>query len=95
MVDLQEKVRRGVELLDRRAPGWRVWIDLPTLDLCCSGHCILGQLCRSFPMGCRLLFGEGEWESLVQQAMDHGFFVALFTDYESLTALWRQEIGQG
>lgn len=45
------KVRRGVELLDREIPGWHERIDLETLEVISTSHCVLGQLFEDFYVG--------------------------------------------
>lgn len=56
MQKLQERVERGVELLDERYPGWldEVWVD--GLDMNSCSDCVLGQLYDcSFINGLRTL----------------------------------------
>ena len=45
------RVRRGAELLDRVHPGWREKIQIDTLDISSTRHCILGQLYGSYSEG--------------------------------------------
>lgn len=42
---LRERVFKGVQLLDRKMPGWRKRIDLERLDMSSLSNCVLAQLC--------------------------------------------------
>jgi hypothetical protein len=56
MQELQERVERGVALLDAHYPGWRdkIWADGLEMDTC--SNCVLGQLYDcSFINGLRTL----------------------------------------
>lgn len=46
MSDATEAVDRGVELLDRKVPGWRDLIDTEEFALESTRNCIVGQLAR-------------------------------------------------
>lgn len=43
-MDINERVSRGVELLDEKVPQWWNDIDIDDLDMCNPHFCILGQL---------------------------------------------------
>ena len=55
---VEERVRRGIELLDTKAPGWREKIDLKTLDVEGSCACVLGQVYGGYPGGPRGTMGR-------------------------------------
>lgn len=38
------KIKRGVELLNEKSPGWHSKIDLDRLDMADRDDCVLGQL---------------------------------------------------
>jgi hypothetical protein len=45
VITIAERVAAGAAFLDEHDPGWWQRIDLPTLDLSCESHCVLGQTC--------------------------------------------------
>lgn len=44
LAPIPDRVRAGVDLLDREAPGWVDHIDLDALDISSEFWCVLGQL---------------------------------------------------
>ncbi|HEY6019690.1 MAG TPA: hypothetical protein VIY48_07260 [Candidatus Paceibacterota bacterium] len=44
LLDLRERVAKGVELLDAHDPGWRHEVDVEKLDILDEEYCILGQV---------------------------------------------------
>jgi hypothetical protein len=66
----EEAARRGAELLDRNAEGWRERVELGRLNLANSCGCVLGQTFGNFDDGLEALgldYGE---------AVKYGFDVA-------------------
>ena len=45
MTGITERVAAGAAFLDEHDPGWWQRVELPTLDLACEEHCVLGQTC--------------------------------------------------
>jgi hypothetical protein len=90
----QERIDRGVALLDREYPGWDDEIDLQLLDLSCSARCICGQVDNWGDMLARhAANGSG---SAVDWATAHGFTVEVNNrvtdDFDRLTEGWRETI---
>jgi hypothetical protein len=49
MLTVEQRVQRGVALMDLLAPeGWREWIDCDHLDMSKASWCILGQVYVSY-----------------------------------------------
>jgi len=46
-----EKVQRGIALLDEQSPGWRGKINTISLDINSIEHCVLGQIYGNFGLG--------------------------------------------
>ena len=44
MITINERVTRGAAILDQKKPGWEREIDLASLELSDSCHCVLGQI---------------------------------------------------
>lgn len=45
-ITVDERVQRGIKMLDEVRPGWRESIDLDTLALADCEQCVLGQVFR-------------------------------------------------
>lgn len=43
-VEARERIRKGIEFLDKVKPGWRDEINLPTLNMASHFNCVLGQV---------------------------------------------------
>lgn len=82
---LQEKVKLGAKLLDKKIPGWRKKIDLNDFDMTTCQECVLGQLTEHYALGLGQLGIEGESE-------EHGFSAAYSEDWGDLQKLWVEEI---
>lgn len=100
-----ERVWRGVEILDRRRPGWENEIDLGTLFVGSPVLCVLGQIFGRYETGLDWLAGEfegGEGEEADRIARDDAYgFTSTHEnetteaeELESLTGLWRREIAR-
>jgi hypothetical protein len=68
-VTIQERVQRGIELLDAKVPGWASRINLDNLQLSDCVECVLGQLFGRFSKGADEL-GLDYCSSKIR---DHGF----------------------
>lgn len=79
-----ERVARGIEVLDAVEPGWRDRIDLATLDMANPYLCIRGQLYGHFLNHTPSI--------LLQESVDLGFdfygWPIPAEDYIELTAEW-------
>jgi len=87
----RERVRAGVELLDRKLPGWWRKIDLTTLDIGSGSRCVCGQLdggCWAV-LAYRLL--EGDKPSSHGFAAEHSWLLVR-REYHRLTGVWKEEI---
>ena len=100
--DIQERVARGVALLDRVEPGWFHRVNTEKLDLSHGGLCVLGQLYGHY---CSSL---GRLSLSPDGAAEHGFQVrvgpvpegeamlnwvlAAFTEYPALNQEWQRVI---
>lgn len=90
---MNDKVKRGTELLDRKAPGWWKSIDLGELNLRLCTKCILGQLYGYYSTGLTVL--EIPPSNTPDEDIAFGFCLhnghsALA--WAALTELWVQEI---
>ena len=54
-IPAEARVRKGIDLLDRKIPGWRIQIDFDALDIGWSSKCVMGQLFGDFGDGIREL----------------------------------------
>lgn len=53
---LEERVKKGVEVLDRVEPDWWKKIELPKLDIQRCESCVLGQVFSSYTHGLNRIF---------------------------------------
>lgn len=99
---IQDRVARGVALLDERSPGWVNKVSLNKLNMWSSADCIVGQVLGNYCAGIRVLGLD------TKGAANHGFQADLGTritlpappalldlvarDYTALTAEWRRVI---
>lgn len=86
--DLQERVDKGVELLDSLIPKWRLLIDVDDLDMGNISKCILGQIFGGYSRGLEIL---GEHDSDVD-GDTHGF--GGDGHYGELDKLWKKAINR-
>lgn len=47
----EDRVLKGIQLLDTKIPGWRELVDFDKLDLLNANMCILGQVYGDFGQG--------------------------------------------
>jgi hypothetical protein len=75
---MQERVQRGIELLNAKVPGWVERINIDELNMAICARCVLGQLFEHFDRGRKELGIKGF-------EYTHGFDVERFaTEYPSL-----------
>lgn len=60
LLDLRERVAKGVALLDGYDPGWRLAVDVEALDIPDEDLCILGQVFGNYFEGKDRLGINGE-----------------------------------
>lgn len=68
---IEERVARGVAILDERMPNWRCKVNAARLAIESSCDCVLGQIRGSFGVGLDLVYDEathkelyvGEWST--------------------------------
>ena len=92
MTELNERVARGVALLNRLQPGWPSRVNVDTLSMISVVDCVLAQACN-------MTFHEARvWLRLrMDDAVECGFFAntssdasveAIHNEYGALTTLW-------
>lgn len=97
--ELQERVQRGMALLDKKRPGWRESINTEILDLSDGYCCVLGQVYNHFITGSHGLglVHSGEEDPYTpqeeQNLLSHGFYSLSSHEYDDLTATWKQALG--
>ena len=104
---IEQRVQRGVKLLDEYDPDWFKQINLEKLDLSNCHECLLGQLFKSFGHGVDIFFKEVEdsveypmYNGEYRESVEHGFAgyvrdacdVPLMRYYQYLTDAWKQVI---
>lgn len=97
--EIQQRVVRGAQLLDRIRPGWELKIDLGELEMDSCYNCIVGQAVCEYGQGLYIL-GIDDMEE--HAAAEHGFTSMYYDeildmrDYHTLVPYWlREEIRQG
>lgn len=97
-MNVQERVARGVALLDKKVPGWVDRINLATLDVGLSDRCILGQVFGGYSLGLsklQLTLGAhlGFVASSPTGAMSvYDFLLTIAYEFAALTEEWRRVI---
>ncbi len=103
-MNVQERVARGVALLDEKMPGWVDRIDVDTLEISSIRHCVVGQLNQGeFARGIRLL-GLGAYANGAEYGFAWSGFYGLSSgeeylalssgeEYLALTTEWKRVIG--
>lgn len=91
MISYRERAERGAALLP---PGWYKRIDTAQLDIGRCDKCICGQIYGSFAAGVHALQEKvaSRDYNTVNWIREHGFNVATQSDFEGLTAAWRELI---
>lgn len=79
---IQQRVARGIALLDRKRPGWWSRIDLSIFNIGSPWDCICGQLYGSFGRAIERLGIDGPWTPV-----DFGFLGTYLLEAE-----WRRRI---
>lgn len=95
---IAQRVASGIALLDAHGPAdWRLDVDLSTLNMASTSHCVLGQVYGSFDRGYDDLVLEGGLDSDLPR--DHGFDAPWFLTqygmdrhYRLLTQAWRKAL---
>ena len=101
--DFTEEIDRGVELLDRKVPGWERGINTERLALVSGSRCVLGQVARSqWGVQCASSrhspFGVAMNKLRLSAADSYGFYlpsgVGRFEPlaWRQLTRQWKQRI---
>jgi hypothetical protein len=94
--NMDDNIKRGMELLDSTRPGWRNKIDLTLLDMNDSDFCIIGQLTGNYYDHYQDILGPvlHEYESVDQAAAAYGFQLDwIGRNYIELTEDWREALG--
>lgn len=77
------RVRRGMRLLDERAPGWRERVRPEQLRIETVHHCVLGQVYGNYRVGANTL-GLSD-----ARAYSHGFSATTTKACRELSDVWR------
>ena len=89
----EEAVRRGMEVLDTKQPGWEERIDLDTLEVESIDDCILCQVLGiGFTQGARKLLGVKAMSMVSDSTYQYGFNCGDDYTYEELDAVWTAAI---
>lgn len=93
---VEERVRRGAELMDRAVPNWAARIDLDRLTMSSCDSCLLGQVLGNYFDGPRVL---GPFAPLGRHlASSYGFNATDQSEGEdspefvALARAWRAEV---
>ena len=84
MKAIEERVQRGMALLDDKNPGWERKIDLHILNMEDCHACILGQLYTEYSLGFKPL--------AIWSGHPYGFNSSFY--YHELTSAWKEAIRQ-
>lgn len=85
---LEEAVRNGATLLDELRPGWHEGVDVRTLYMGDTRHCVLGQIYGLYNVGCEAI-GTAYFDPRNRRL---GFNGARAWDFPVLTDAWKCEI---
>jgi len=96
--ELQQRVQRGMTLLDKEYPGWREKINLAYLDLSSGCDCVLGQVYGhyiegSHEIGLVMTDEEEPYTPEEAAALDSHGFNSPSCSCEELTEAWKQALG--
>lgn len=88
---IEQRVQRGIELLDKERPGWRSEIDLHKLDMGEYNICILGQLYGDYGKGADKLFGIRSFDG---SPAHYGFdkHPGLSDPFKALNDEWKKQL---
>jgi len=84
---MQDRIRRGVALLDREVPDWHERVSIDRLNVISDNYCVLGQLFGSYQVGLIALDLVG--------GVAHGFAPARGDCVSDLEQAWREELARG
>lgn len=96
LLELEQRVKSGVKMLDEVYPYWDQAINLSLLDLSSITSCILGQLYGNFTLGVDTI--RAHYPDMWDNAEEHGFDTyTYYTDqkeveWKMLDHLWSEEI---
>ena len=87
-MEIDERIRQGVEFLDQDSPGWEEVISLVGLHLSSCYNCILGQVYGYYAEGVRRL------DALELDPVECGFDCGITEDtsYRELQQVWKDYI---
>ena len=88
----EQRIQKGIDLLNRRCPGWIEKINLDNLDMMCTENCILGQLFLNYDRGLKkliLLSGEKYGFNPSDHFID---MISAVEAYNTLTTEWKNEV---
>lgn len=98
MANRKERIAKGIEFLDKKAPGWCDKVDLEVLDLGSSYLCVLGQVFNKQAKRSRICedgfdFGSGRLPSTASSS-EYGFNMNYEKgeEYFPLTQAWKRAI---
>jgi hypothetical protein len=87
--NMADRVDRGIFLLDKCCPDWRLRIQLPSLDMESMYACVLGQVFGTYGNGCE----ELGLDDLDGGAAEYGFdMTRARNEYAPLRTLWEKAI---
>src|SRR5579859_5527888 len=94
---IEQRVQRGIALLDEHIPGWRARIDVARLDMGSGEDGLIEQLYGTFHKG-RLALGL-TWNHDETGCIENGFDIAgnergenNLRDWRVLTEAWRRAL---
>jgi len=93
MMTVEERVKRGVRLLDKKIPDWRSQLEATKLDMSSCYNCVLGQLYGEYLRGLEVLNIERNYF-----AENLGFDIFNYptntckNDYNELQQTWEKEL---
>lgn len=102
---IDERVARGVALLDEKESGWREKVDADRLDMGTCNNCIFGQVYGNIAIGLRKMgLVDGDLKFIAYDEDDPGFQHGILTlnmgnydpagDFSLLTDAWKRALGQ-
>lgn len=92
---IEERVRKGAELLNKLEPDWLIRIDSAHLDISDSRSCVLGQLFGHFSEGAGILgcsHKELVSHGFASTSRGGGASYKAYEEYNKLTDAWMDYI---
>lgn len=74
----EDRIAKGVAVLNERKPGWTKYIDTRSLNLASPSQCVLGQSFGTYFVGVTMLFGgqvDVDDDARRDMAVEHGFYI--------------------